>query len=306
MPYWGRICTCILVLGVVTSGFSYALTPKEEKGVKVLKDPSLVYDSPTWFTPFSLEEAPEELAYWLQILPYDTAENTAMYVVMPTLWLITPVILIPEWSDDYENMSQWLEIDINKYLVDGVLHYPRTPMPGEEGNSVIFGHSNFYKDWLWDYKTIFADIMALDVSVRDEIWVYIKDLESTWYTLRKFSVDESYETVPTDVGILQPKWWKELTVFACTNWLEWRRILRGMLIEDDEIHISYPLKFRIWDIVEQLASKEPSRIDDILSESLTAIERIRISLDTVDETDHYSLYKLYVLQYIERQLLQVY
>gem|GEM_PF-5754466 len=39
--------------------------------------------------------------------------------------------------------------------------------------------------------------MMLDVSPRDEMWVFVK--EDDEYDLRKFSIEESYETTPDDV-----------------------------------------------------------------------------------------------------------
>jgi sortase (surface protein transpeptidase) len=53
--------------------------------------------------------------------------------------------------------------------------------------------------------------------------------------LYKYRINESYDTVPTDVGILRPKGGKELTVFACTDGLNGRWILRGTLIEQDDM-----------------------------------------------------------------------
>lgn len=182
----------------------FSLTPKEEKGVRVLKSPKLVYESPEWFTPFPLEDAPQSLDYRLSILPYESG-SAQSYLVIPTLGLITPVIYIPEHSSDYRTMRAGEEIDINLYLVDGVLHYASTAYPNQEGNMVIFGHSNFFKDGTGKYKTIFADLMNLDVSERDELWLFDKNPLSEVYELLKYRITASYETVPTDVGILQPQ-----------------------------------------------------------------------------------------------------
>jgi hypothetical protein len=131
---------------LLTSSLTEALTPKEEKGVKVLKAPTLEYESPDWFTPFPLEEAPEEIDYWLDILPYQEDRAEEMYIVMPTLGLISPVVMVPEDTQDFTDMINGREIEINNYLVEGVMHYPNSGLPGEEGNPVIFGHSNYFKN----------------------------------------------------------------------------------------------------------------------------------------------------------------
>ncbi len=173
----------ILLVGVlssllVSSGV-FALTPKEEKGVKTLKAPSLVYESPEWFTPFTLDTAPQDISYWVSILPYPEDKGEDMYVVMPTLGLITPVAFVPEGTDDFTKMAAGGVIDINKYLVEGVMHYPTSGKPGQVANPVIFGHSNFYLQGEGKYKTIFADIMNLDVGPYDEIRVYTRESEGT-------------------------------------------------------------------------------------------------------------------------------
>jgi len=53
--------------------------------VITIKSPSIERESPDWFTPFSLEEAPEDIDYWKSIIPYDQDKDELMYIVMPTL-----------------------------------------------------------------------------------------------------------------------------------------------------------------------------------------------------------------------------
>lgn len=300
-----RIVSVVVAIVIVVSSLPisvYALTPKEQKGVKVLKAPGLEHESPTWLTPFSLEEAPEDIAYRTSILPYPEDRAERMYIVLPTLGIVAPVVFVPEWTTDYTMMSQWKEIDINKYLVEGVMHYPSTSMPWEEWNAVIFGHSNFFTAQPGKYKTIFADSMNLDVSPRDEIRIYTQQPDQT-YDLQKFSVDESYETVPTDVEVLRPKWGKEITVFACTNGLEWRRILRGTLIENDEILIPYAMKFRVEDALARLKIATEGKKQDVRSLMLMEIEEINAGMTTAVSYD--DKFKQYILKYLEKKLLSV-
>lgn len=205
---------------------TFALTPKEQKWVKTLKAATIEYLSPFWFTPFPLATAPSDMTYWQWLLP-EQDRDESLYIVIPTLWLVAPIVTVPEGSRDYITMIDGKEIDINSYLVDGVMHYPGSSFPGEEGNMIVFGHSNFYKKWAGRYKTIFADIMQLDVWV-DELWVYEKQ-EDASYKRFIYSIEQSYETHPTDVAILQPRWGKEITVFACTNGLAGRWIVKWIL-----------------------------------------------------------------------------
>ncbi len=280
---------------------SFWLTPKADKWVVTISSDALEWQSPTWFTPFPLEKAPEDIEYWTWILPYKEDRNDDMYIVLPTLWLITPVVFVPEWSKDFKDMTSWREIDINDYLPEWVMHYPGTWIPWEVANPVIFGHSNFFKDREGKYKSIFADLMNLDAISRDEMRVYVKvDWE---YELRKFTIDESYETTPDDVWILKPKWWKELTVFACTEWLKWRWILRWKLVENNELLVPYKMKYRMSDILDSLENS-PSR-QKIIIEWVKKIKDVRESMPTSWLTYDDKM-KKYVVNWIERELVKLY
>lgn len=280
-----------------------ALTPKDQKWVITIESPALSYKSPTRFTPFALEDAPEDISYWTSIIPHPEDRNADMYVVLPTLGLITPVIFVPEWSADHKAMTSWKEIDINKYLTDWVMHYANSGMPGDVWNPVIFGHSNYFEARPGRYKSIFADIMNLDVGATDEMRTYTKEW---WeYVMRKFTIEESYETTPTDVGILKPKWWKELTVFACTNGLEWRWILRGKLIEDNEVLVPYVYKYQISDKINALKGLDDAQKKRIIIEWVKEIEQIRAWMSKTSATFDDKMQK-YVLNYLERELVKVY
>lgn len=277
----------------------YALTPKEEKWVITLKSPGLAYEAPDWVSPYTLDEAPEDISYWLDVLPFEEDKNADMYVVLPTIWVVTPVIFVPEGTKDYKDMVAWKQIEINNYLDRWVMHYPRSGMPWDIANPVIFGHSNFFVDGVWDYKTIFADIMNLDASPYDEMWVYVKE-DSGSYDLRKFAIEQSYETVPEDVEVMIPQWGKELTVFACTNWLAWRWILKWRYIEDNEILVPYPLKWQMYELMSLLDQKSSNEKKKIITTVMSRIDEI---MKSIPNSEHYHYkFKRYILTYIEREL----
>jgi len=75
----------------------------------------LIRESPERFTPYTIQNAPQELDYRLSILPYNYTKDVS-YLVIPTLGLISPIIEVPKQSDDYLAMNIGEEIDINKYL----------------------------------------------------------------------------------------------------------------------------------------------------------------------------------------------
>ena len=292
-----RVSVIICVIMFFSSAF--ALTPKEQKWVKTLKAASIEYVSPDWFTPFQLQDAPEDISYRTDLLP-EQDKNGQLYIVLPTLWLISPVILVPEDGADYAAMQAGEEIDINKYLVDGVMHYPWTPLPDQEGNIVIFWHSNFYKAKEGRYKAIFADIMNLDAIPTDEIWLYQK--QSSWsYELYKYTIEQSYDTVPTDVAILEPKWGKELTVFACTNGLAWRWILRARQLPDEEILVPSSMKVRVWWLLERFSQLTPDAQQKILVRMWDALAQARSSLESTSLSLQQKMRK-YLLRWIEIKL----
>ncbi len=295
---WSFVLVLLSCVSLLSSAF--ALTSKEQKWVKVLRSASLEYESPGWFTPFTLDEAPEDIAYWTSILPYPEDRNEDMYLVLPTLWLIVPVVGVPRDTQDFENMVGGKEININKYLIEGVMHYPNTGIPGQVWNPVIFGHSNFFKNGEGKYKTIFADVMALDPDITDEMWIYLKQ-PSGEYELLKFSIEKSYETSPTDVGILKPQGGKELTVFGCTNGLEGRWILRGKLIENDEVLVPYTIKFRFMDLIDQLETKSPERRKEIIVAVMEKIEEI-ISRIPTSGVSYHDKFKKYILHFFTVKL----
>lgn len=299
----------LLVIHSVCSVPVHALTPKEDKWVKTLKSTRLAWESPERFTPFPLEKAPTSLDYWVDLLEDKQDHSAEMYVVLPTLGLITPVIKVPEWTSDYKEMTGGKEIDINKYLNNWVMHYPGTGIPWDVGNPVIFGHSNFFKHGEWRYKTIFADIMNLDVGFEDEIWVFIKKNAGSaidWsismdeqYEKKRFRINESYETAPTDVEILRPKWWKELTVFACTNGLEGRWILRGKLIENNEVLVPIPMRVRFLQAIEKLNELPEARQEDIKKIFLARATDVK---DGVAGTSYEDKFKKYLVNYFMREV----
>jgi len=180
------------------------------------------------------------------------------------------------------------------------MHYPGTPLPGQEGNIVIFWHSNFYVNKPWRYKSIFADIMNMDVLSTDEIWLYQKQ-SSGQYELYKYRIEKSYETTPTDVEILQPQWWKELTVFACTNGLAGRWILRAKQLPDDEILVPSSMKVRLRELRERLSKLPTFTQTQIVSRVLQQIETTRFEWGFLSVKKERQM-RLYLLRWIEKVL----
>jgi LPXTG-site transpeptidase (sortase) family protein len=65
---------------------------------------------------------------------------------IPSLGIQAPIIYVDTVSEDaFQNA-----------LRNGVVHYPKTALPGEAGNVYIFGHSSDYRWSKGSYKTVFA------------------------------------------------------------------------------------------------------------------------------------------------------
>ena len=91
--------------------------------------PSLTFEQPTWFRPHSLTTAPTDASYWINLLPYEKHRYANMYLVIPTAGSVMPVMEIPPGTDDYEKLKWGRDIEINKYLINGVLLFPQSGMP---------------------------------------------------------------------------------------------------------------------------------------------------------------------------------
>jgi sortase A len=103
------------------------------------------------------------------------------------------------------------KIHVDKYVVQGVGesdlqqgpgHYPQTVMPGQDGNSAIAGHRTTYGAPFFDLdKLAVGDIISL-TNTANQTFVY-------QVSQRPFVVS------PTDVSVLDPTPFAELTLTTC-------------------------------------------------------------------------------------------
>jgi len=93
-------------------------------------------------------------------------------------------------------------------LQHGVVHYPETAAPGQEGNVAIFGHSSGVWWEPGNYKFIFT---LLDkVKIGDKIFI---DYQGTRYIYRVYATKV---VAPTDLSVLQQGNGHQLTLITCT------------------------------------------------------------------------------------------
>lgn len=154
----------------------------------------------------------------LEVFPPD------MRIVIPRINQNVPVVGVKN-----ENLisRRWeeLEKDIQGALRSGVVHYPGTALPGEEGNVVVTGHSSYYA---WDPGR-FKDVFALlhDVHENDKVVIY--------YNQKKYiyQIVERKVVMPKDIDVLKPTNQEQITLITCTpigTNLK-RLVLVGKLIE---------------------------------------------------------------------------
>jgi len=101
--------------------------------------------------------------------------------------------------------------DESTFLTDlrgGVVHYPNTALPGQEGNVAIFGHSSGVWWEIGNYKFVFTLLDKLKPG--DKVFI---DYKGTRYIYR---VTDSTVVPPTDVAVLNQTNNHTLTLITCT------------------------------------------------------------------------------------------
>jgi len=128
-------------------------------------------------------------------------------VIIPRLGTNVPVQNVIE---DNLFTQNWfgLEKDIQKALLDGVVHYPGTPTPNKSGNVVLTGHSSYYPWNPGRYKDVFA--VLHNIVIGDEIIMFHKQKK---YSYTVTQIDKVY---PEDVKVLGDAGDDRITLITCT------------------------------------------------------------------------------------------
>lgn len=125
---------------------------------------------------------------------------TSQYTLdIPKLNINAPV----STNVDGNNMQLYLTA-----LENGVAHMSKTALPGESGNSVIFGHSSYYKAKPGNFKTVFATLNKLMAG--DTINFVSKEKTIS------YKVTEQKIVPPNDVSVVkQANNTSTLTLITC-------------------------------------------------------------------------------------------
>lgn len=128
------------------------------------------------------------------------ASNTPIIVSSDTVApSSTPEVIIPKINVqipvDYTQTST-NEADIESGLENGVVHYPTTSKPGENGNAAFFGHSSNNIFNKGKYK--FAFVMLRTLVVGDTFYLTYNGKLYAYKVISRDVVD------PSNVGVLNP------------------------------------------------------------------------------------------------------
>lgn len=126
-------------------------------------------------------------------------------LVISKLKVEAPIILM-KWSKNATESQ--IQAIIQKYLEQGVGHYPGTALPGEVGNIFLAGHSSYYPWSKSKYKYVFSRLSELTAS--DKLIIYYNQKKYIYEVFSKKVVP------PTDTSALAQGEDSILTLMTCT------------------------------------------------------------------------------------------
>lgn len=128
-------------------------------------------------------------------------------LIIPRINRNVPVINVSTESlikKDWEK----LETQMQEALQFGVIHYPGTARPGQQGNVVITGHSSYFP---WDpgrFKDVFAVLHELQEG--DRMLMYYNQQQYI------YEVTTMKKVWPSELDVLKPSTENKLTLITCT------------------------------------------------------------------------------------------
>ena len=144
----------------------------------------------------------------IEITPYENR------IVIPKIWKNIPLVDIKnrkiEWEEELNSIFM-------EELENGVIRYPGSSTPGNDGTTFIFWHSSNFPWIKWDYNEVFARLDQ--VQYNDDIIIYY------WQKKFIYRIREKKVIKPGDVSFLKRNKKKsELTLMTC--WPIWTTLKR--------------------------------------------------------------------------------
>ncbi len=165
---------------------------------------------PTWFKA-NLAQDEWDLEHWLSLLAFEEDRHQPLYLVVPRIGVIVPIHSIGDNS-----ISHYLAhpADYFRYLEKGIVQHPGTISPlSWTGNYVLAGHTSYYANKPWRYKTIFQFLSLLQKD--DLAIVFLQDPDGAWQRFF-YRVDDTFVTHAEDTSILNSRGsGYTLTLYGC-------------------------------------------------------------------------------------------
>jgi len=102
-------------------------------------------------------------------------------ILIPKIGIEAPIVF-PESEDE-----KVLKKELNK----GVVHHPSSPLPGQEGQVIILGHSAPAGWPKIRYDWVFSDLNKLEAG--DEIFIFFKNCQYTYKVSQKIFLEKGEE-----------------------------------------------------------------------------------------------------------------
>lgn len=132
-----------------------------------------------------------------KIAAYSHAKNPAEYLIIKDLRIDLPIYPAVVRNQEWETTTL------------GVSHLSNSPIPGEPGNSVIYGHN--WQNLLGQF---------VNIKPGQEITIEYKDRSR-----KTFIVDKTAVVEPDQVSILAPSEDTRITLYTCTGFLDSKRFV---------------------------------------------------------------------------------
>lgn len=172
---------------------------EQEEDIKKKLEESNTSIKENKFSPKKLITSAAKLDVDFDITPYDNR------IIIPKIGKNIPLVDVGIQSGfDFDH----IENIFMKELEKGIVRYPGTARPGENGNAFIFGHSSNYPWMKGEYNSVFA--LLDELTFGDEIIVYYNQKKYTYV------IKEKKVIKPGNVKVLdRDPDKKELSLMTC-------------------------------------------------------------------------------------------
>ena len=123
---------------------------------------------------------------------------------------VAPLVLeIPDVEIKVPVSTAQIQNGLWEYSEEGISYLRDTPLPGEQGNSILYGHN---------WPNLLGSLNKVEVG--DKIRVKFSD-----YTEKDFEVKYRYVVTPDQTHVLNPSEDSRITLYTCTGFLDSKRLV---------------------------------------------------------------------------------